>query len=505
MKRLIYMLAAATLAMAALSCNPTIDPEEGNGPDSGQNVKPGTYKFVASPLKGIWKAGDQIYVHGALGTDAQVITLAAGDISSDGKTASAKLDQVTNTPLDPDGLYAVWPDEAVQHNNGIMNTKATFNDCERLLTAAYLDGDTFTFKDASAAVSFTVGGGYDGYAIAMNSREGINVTRVEVDFSSAKTNISQKQNDGYPFKYGSVAKGSETIIWFPGNAILASGYTIFLSKGGVWSATYSVSGDVTLPAGEILELGDISAKVTAYSGPAPKMPKMGKATKYAVQLEELSGLCLSADEDFLWSVGDEGDLAKLSFEGEVIELNHISGDTEAISRNPETGDLLIGLEPDGVGIVKAPSFSGKVTTLFSIAACKNYGNAGIEGFTYYKNGMVYAGAQSNSHLFCCDLASGTVLWDKKMYNKKLVSEIADLCYDPLTDWLWIIDSEAKKIFVFTGDAESLLGAYSVSGISNPESVCVDHKHGCVWVGDDYGSTSYLYKYPFEGLDDAIIE
>ena len=42
------------------------------------------------------------------------------------------------------------------------------------------------------------------------------------------------------------------------------------------------------------------------------------------------------------------------------------------------------------------------------------------------------------------------------------------------------------------------------GIENPESVCVDHKHSCIWVGDDYGSTSYLYRFDFTGLDDAIL-
>ena len=85
-----------------------------------------------------------------------------------------------------------------------------------------------------------------------------------------------------------------------------------------------------------------------------------------------------------------------------------------------------------------------------------------------------------------------------------ITEIAGLCYDPLTDWLWIIDSEAKKISVLTGDASHMLGVYSVKGIDNPEAICVDHDHSCVWVGDDYGSTSHLIKYEFTGLDDFII-
>ena len=505
MKRMFfYILAAMSLVLGATNCD-----QETGEPDNGQQkeqpkVNPGSFKFVASDMKGRWVAGDKIYVHGALGTDAQVITLSAGDISADGKTATAKLDQVTATPLNPDLLYAAWPDEAVQHNGGIIGTKFSFNDCERLLMTAYLSGDSFVFKDVCSAITFTLDGGYDGYAIASGSREGMNISRIEVDHTSAKNTRSSK-NDGYPFKYGSVENGKETFIWFPGDFTFTGGYTIFLSKDGKWCATYSVSADVTLPAGKPQKLGDISSKIAAYNGPAPKMPVMGSPTKYSVEFNELSGLCLSADEDFLWAIDDNGRIGKLSFAGEVIWKKSFDFDPEAITLDPVTGDLLVGNEePCAVYRIASPDFN-KADHLFTIPGTSSYGNSGIEGLTYYKDGKVYAGAQANSHLFCCDLATGTVLWDKKMYNKKLVSEIADLFYDPLTDWLWIIDSEAKKIFVFTGDAENLLGAYSVTGISNPESVCVDHKHGCVWVGDDYGETSYLYKYPFEGLDDAIIE
>ena len=184
----------------------------------------------------------------------------------------------------------------------------------------------------------------------------------------------------------------------------------------------------------------------------------------------------------------------------------MGSDPEEVSLNYDTNDLLIAIEPKGVGLVKGPDYNTKYTKIFSIPGTDiSDENAGMEGLTYYKDGKVFCGTQTNSHLYLCDIATGNVIWDKIMYNKDQVSEIAGLFFDRLTNWLWIIDSENKKIFVFDEDATNLLGAYSVSDVANPESVCVDHKHGCVWVGDDYGSTSYLYKYEFTGLDDAIIQ
>ena len=87
----------------------------------------------------------------------------------------------------------------------------------------------------------------------------------------------------------------------------------------------------------------------------------------------------------------------------------------------------------------------------------------------------------------------------------VITEIAGLSYDPLTDWLWVVDSESHRFFALTGDAEQLLGTYMLKTKSNEESICVDHKNSCIWIGDDYGSTSYIYKYEFTGLDDAIIK
>ena len=511
----ILLLAALAFSFTAWSCEQDPEPEQNNEEqqkpeenNNGQNgntetptgPQPGTYKFVASPLKGTWKAGDQIYVHGNLGTEAKVYTLSAGDISSDGKTATAKLDEVvTNSPYDPDGLYAAWPGESVYLFKGVLKSKTTYLECDGLLTQACLKDDTFSFIDVSSLISFTVSGDYNNWAICSNDRDGICITKFEVEYSSDKKVFNYKQNDGYPFRYGNIESGA-TKIWFPGDFTFPEGYTLYLGRNDSWTASYSVGEAVTLTSGQTLDLGDITSKIEAYNGLPPRMPRQGAETKYKVQFNELSGICLSADGDFIWGVGDDGELAKISFEGAIIESHYVSGDTEAISRNPETGDLLIGLEPDGVGVIKAPGFTGNVKSLFKIAKAKNYGNAGIEGLTYYKDGMIYVGTQTDSRLFCVELATGNVLWDKAMYNKKLVSEIADLCYDPLTDWLWIMDSENKKVFVYTGDSETLLGAYPVSG-SNPESVFVDHIHSCIWVGDDYGEPSYLYRYDFTGLDD----
>ena len=531
---ILTLAAALTLLPCSLSCDKP-------APDQGQEQEPekpeekpaddgkpkaGDYTFTVSPLKGKWEAGDQIRVQGSYGPAAKTYTLKTADISSDGKTATVKLEGDLFEYLSaPDNLYAAWPASAVKPEDGLTDATFTFTKADILLAQAYLQGTNFAFDDGSAAITFTVSGNYDRALIAGNQRPGLRFQEYSNAHSSSETSFSKVVSDGYPFREVTLAgDGQTTTVWFPGGVTLKDGFTLYFGKNGEWPAAYSRKTEDglqngTLKAGKVLELGDITSQLEAYSGPEPKMPEMGKRTKYTISFNELSGLCLSADDSFLWAVGDGSEIARISFDGQLVSkanLKTTSGstiDSEAISLKYDTGEDTIvhiireagRIPAASVGDVFKESTYKGAETLFKIDDAKSFGNAGVEGITYYKDSLAYVGTQTGSYLYLCNLTTGEVIWRKglrEMYPA--ITEIADLCYDPLTDWLWVIDSESLRFFALTGDAESMLGYYSVRGISNPESICIDHKNSCIWVGDDYGSTSYLYRFDFTGLDDAII-
>ena len=528
MKKSILFLLLATIAMTLpcnLACTKTEpeDEKEEKPVEPGQmKLEPGIYTFTVSPLKGQWEAGDKIYVHGAYGPYAQMITLTAADISDDGKTASARLDDVTKILVKPDGLYAAWPGEAVVTGESVLDSKTQFSRADILMSAAYLSGTAFAFKDVMCGLSFNASG-YTDFAIAGNNRSGIRFINYEIEYTSEFSGFYNFRNDGYPFVTGSLTDGS-ALLWFPSTLSFPQGYTIYFGNDGNWPVSYSVNEQTKLKMGEIANLGDITDALEPYDGPKPQMPEMGKYTMYSVAFNELSGLCVSEDGDFLWALGDGSEIAKISFSGEVLKkanLKTTTGstiDSEGISVNYDTGDILIGGEPNVVCCIPSASipdifnkstFNG-VVSLFNIADARNFSNAGLEGFTYYKKnsegqGLAYAGTQTGSYLYLCNLETKEVLERKDLRTMfPAITEIAGLCYDPLTDWLWIVDSEAHKFFVLTGDGERLLGSYALKSKSNEESICVDHANSCVWIGDDYGSTSHIYKYEFTGLDDANI-
>ena len=312
-KRFLLLLLTFSIALSlpcCISCSkdPENNPPSGEGDTKPEAVKiePGTYTFKASSLKGKWEAGDKIFVHGSYGPVAQMITLTEADISADGKTASAYLDKVMKYPIKPDGLYAAWPGEDAYTGDELLDNKTTFPRSDKLLAVAYLNGNDFAFKDAVCGLRFKASG-YTDYALAANNRTGLGFGQFEIEYTSIYSAFFNYSNNGDPFLFGKLTDG-QVLLWFPGSQSFTTGYTLYLGNDGEWPVAYSVRGTATFPIGEITDLGDITPSLAPYTGPGPKMPVMGKRTMYSVAFNELSGLCLSEDESFLWAVDDNGGL-----------------------------------------------------------------------------------------------------------------------------------------------------------------------------------------------------
>ena len=223
-------------------------------------------------------------------------------------------------------------------------------------------------------------------------------------------------------------------------------------------------------------------------------PVMGTRKTFTLDMRELSGLCLSVDKDFLWGVSDQGQLYKIGFDGSFESQFKQSLDMEAVTLDPETGDLYFGCEPDWVGVVRAPDYT-KAVELFRVADASDYGNSGVEGISWYKNNTLLVGAQTGANLWCYNL-DGTVVWKKSMRTIAIGQlEIADIHYDPVKDQIWIIDSETQSIYLFNGDATEHLATYRVSFGGNCESVHLDYGNNCVWIADD-SEPSKLFKIDF---------
>lgn len=228
-----------------------------------------------------------------------------------------------------------------------------------------------------------------------------------------------------------------------------------------------------------------------------KLPVMGGYQVINTLVEELSGLCMTPDSTALWAVGDEGALCKVSFSGKVTPVLSSWLDLEAITIDPSSGDLYLAVEGDQmVCRVAAPDYN-KIDTLFYIqeALERDFDNNGLEGISFFKDSLLFVGSQEDALLWTCKL-DGTIVSRISLRGETpLIEEVAGLCYDPVKNWLWVTDSDACKLFIFSADNFDLLATYDIPFIDNAESICVDRTHNTVWVGSDEDSPK-LYKFSF---------
>lgn len=515
MKRM--MVPALVLAGAMLfACN-TDNPGKDEGkkeeekPVVDYTPQPGTYTFVmpdykvkggTSYGKTTWEAGDQIYVHGNYDPYSIIVTLKAEEISADGKTATVDLTEVPKTGAAPDKLYAAFPADHVAIESSFCDaTNRYIPNGDMLMTAYLTEGNKFDFIHVTGAMAFTTTEPCDSFVVVGNASEELVFDCLGVQVTSEVELYRLEVGEGHRF-YRQAMNDGCGIAYIPVRTIFSEkGFNIYLKKGDKYPKVYRHIESVTVAHGTVIDLGDITAKLEDYDGPDPVdpiMPEIGTYERIMVDVEELSGICLTAEKDAFWAVGDQGQLAKVSFDGEVTKIKNFNNDLEAITLHTPSGDLWIAAE-GSQKVYKCEAPYTSYTSMFTVDDAKNYGNSGLEGIAYYKDSLIYVGAQTGANLwtYTLDGEKLDMVSLKKLSSK--VIEIGGLCYDAVNDWLWVTDSESHRVHVFSGDATTFLKSYRVPYCGNNESICVDHERGYVYVGDDDDSNPSIYKIHFTGL------
>ena len=268
---ILWMLAAA---FSFTACNHDPDPE----PEPIDPTETRTLTFVfpdftvaegeAIPdiIKTAWVAGDQIVVHGEYAQDQVTVTLAAGDISADGKTATKTVEGLRPYKRDDCAsvLYASYPADAVNNLKHCFFYSA-FKNVNKQLLAACNTGDTFSFKNVSSVISFKVKGDYDAFSFTARKDVAIGGDRFQVKITDTETNLKQYLENASPtIMCNEIVPDGETVnyLFVPGGLNLPGGYLLrFYKDGEAIMGTKDVD-PLQLNAGALLELGDVTAALT---------------------------------------------------------------------------------------------------------------------------------------------------------------------------------------------------------------------------------------------------
>ena len=265
----------------------------------------------ASDGKTTWEVGDKIYIHGERigvrnkGKSTEVnygttVSLAAGDISADGRTATITfaVDNDGKTGIKPyvrDGysstFYAGYPAEAVL---GVSKEEAAYNieyyttfvKFDSPLMAAYNKDDTFVFYNLGSLISFSLPNtedvdsyvltGADGTETVSYGQFGVKLAFTSSDeeeksipYFGSKTTTGEKKS----LSGSVVCNGSTHYIFIPAGVNLPNGLKMYFLKNGTitrYLSTKAVDLRLDGKKGKYLKLGNISAYLHDYSAPATK-------------------------------------------------------------------------------------------------------------------------------------------------------------------------------------------------------------------------------------------
>ena len=243
---------------------------------------PETKVSVAENGKTRWEPGDEILVHGEGKNNRVTVTLAAEDISSDGKHATITFTGVKPYDRSADRgylstYYAAYPAEAVLAEN--LYYYARFGETNHPLMAAYNDGDELVFYNLCGVISFRVSGDYDSYTFSGNGGETVGYSRYQ-SYLVMKGDGTPRLDYNYTSDNGTsgpltslsgtvVADGTTpNYVCLPNGTAFSAGFTLTLKKGSDTRAVATTAKSVTVGRGQLLPLGDITGRLEIRESPS---------------------------------------------------------------------------------------------------------------------------------------------------------------------------------------------------------------------------------------------
>lgn len=265
------MILACSLAVLAC-CKPQetpVDPQPVEPQPETRTltfVLPSHGEEAPGAMKTAWQAGDKIVVHGEYSKNQVIVTLAEGDISSDGRSATKTVDGLYPYKREDctSTLYASYPAEVSDNLNHCF-FYSKFSSTESQILAACNEGDTFNFQDICGVLSFSLEGDYDSYSITGARKEALGYEFLQVKLTDNEQNYKQYLGSPVVTIEGPVVNGCANICMPDG--ISASGCTIKFKKDGKFVSIFKSKEAIEIARGQVTDMGDITEAIAEYDDP----------------------------------------------------------------------------------------------------------------------------------------------------------------------------------------------------------------------------------------------
>lgn len=318
------------------SCKPVnTEPQPVPEPDPQPETRTLTFNLPAvgedapAAVKTSWQAGDQILVHGEYSKDQVVVTLSAGDISSDGKSATKTVDGLypyvredcTST------LYASYPASAADNLKHCF-FYSKFSTTNEDILAACNSGDKFDFQRICGSFSFSVDPSFESFVLTGARKEVLGYDFLQVKLTDKEQNFNQYYGSPVISLEGKLTDGV-AMLYMP-DGISVGSCVIKLMKEGKAVAICKGGDGFAISRGQLSDLGDISEKVIPYddpfSGDVKDLDAEGNANCYIVTepgIYKFKAVRGNSRTDYLVDVADAAIVWESWNNAEEVETNSV--------------------------------------------------------------------------------------------------------------------------------------------------------------------------------------
>lgn len=218
-------------------------------------------------MKTAWVAGDQIVVHGEYAKNQVTVTLAAGDISADGKSATVTVDNLYPYKREDctSTLYASYP-ASLSDNLKHCFFYSKFSTTNADIMAASNSGDTFQFQRICGILSMSVEGEYDGFLLSTPKKDALGYEFLQVKLTDKEQIFTQYKGDPVIEITGTMS-GSEILVYVPDGTTFTGGFTLKMSQDGDYTQIFKYTEPVEIGRGAVVDFGDITDELEHYDNP----------------------------------------------------------------------------------------------------------------------------------------------------------------------------------------------------------------------------------------------
>lgn len=217
-------------------------------------------------------------------------------------------------------------------------------------------------------------------------------------------------------------------------------------------------------------------------------PILELVNKYAVDVEELSGLDLALDKKSLWTVSDKYDkIYQLDLTGQILKEISISGNGfEGITLDLFGQSFWIAQESRGE-LIQIDTLGNEIQT-HAISNVRST-SGGLEGITINS---------TNNHLFLLKEKDPSVLLELNVNLETMIfkriyfaQDFSGMDYTELEDELWIVSDQEKKVYRCDLNGNVLM-SFPIN-VDKAEGIAIDGENNLIYIVSDSDDILYIYR------------